>query len=99
MKQVNSDFTLIGLGITAAVSLVTNVFQALDNRELRKQIEQLTLIVNQLQGRIEELRKQKEALKLFDFRTRSEFQKEIKKLKSEQNIYLYQIKEINRNLN
>ncbi len=75
MKQVNSDFTLIGLGITAAVSLVTNVFQALDNRELRKQIEQLTLIVNQLQERIEELRKQKKALKLFDFSLGSEFQK------------------------
>lgn len=65
------------LGISLAVSVTGNVIQGIQNRRLRKRIEQLTKINQQLQERNNELAKQYEALKLFAFKEKFEIVKEM----------------------
>ena len=65
------------LGISLAVSITGNFIQGIQNRKLRKQIEQLTRANQLLQARNDELRKKYEALKLFAFKQKFEIVKEM----------------------
>lgn len=71
------------LGISLAVSVTGNVIQGIQNRKLRKQIEQLTKINQELQVRNDELLKQYKALKLFSFKQKFELIKEMSANKAE----------------
>ncbi len=79
--MVGTTVALIGLGITSAASIGVNIFQGIQNKNLRKQIEQLKAIIVTQQNDIEELKKQMKALKLWAFKQRYEYSKEIKSLK------------------
>ncbi|WP_276752195.1 hypothetical protein [Treponema succinifaciens] len=79
--MVGTTVALIGLGITSAASIGVNIFQGIKNKNLRKQIEQLKAIIVTQQNDIEELKKQMKALKLWAFKQRYEYSKEIKSLK------------------
>ena len=79
--MVGTTVALIGLGITSAASIGDNIFQGIQNKNLRKQIEQLKAIIVTQQNDIEELKKQMKALKLWAFKQRYEYSKEIKSLK------------------
>lgn len=79
--MVGTTVALIGLGITSAASIGVNIFQGIQNKNLRKQIEQLKAIIVTQQNDIEELKKQMKVLKLWAFKQRYEYSKEIKSLK------------------
>ncbi len=79
--MVGTTVALIGLGITSAASIGVNIFQGIQNKNLRKQIEQLKAIIVTQQNDIEELKKQMKALKFWAFKQRYEYSKEIKSLK------------------
>ncbi len=81
------DPIIIVLLGTAVASLGANVYQAKENRELRKQIEELTLIIQKLQNDINELEKQLKALKIWSFRKKMQLKREIKKLIKERDSY------------
>ena len=73
----------IGLGITSAASLVGNIIQGIQNRELRKQIEMLLAIINNLKNDIEETKKELKALKIWSFRQKYRYHKKISELQKE----------------
>lgn len=79
--MVGTTLALIGLGVTSAASIGANIFQGIQNKNLRRQIEQLKAIIYNQQNDIEELKKQMKALKLWAFKKRYEYSKEIKSLK------------------
>ena len=79
--MVGTTIAIIGLGITSAASIGANIFQGIQNKNLRKQIEQLKAIIANQQNDIEALKKQMKALKLWAFKQRYEYSKEIKSLK------------------
>lgn len=70
-------------GGIAAVSVGANIYQGIQNRRLRRQIEMLMAIISNLQSDIEELKKQVIAAKKWAFREKSRLKKEIKALKKE----------------
>lgn len=43
--MVGTTIAIIGLGITSAASIGANIFQGIQNKNLRKQIEQLKAII------------------------------------------------------
>lgn len=81
--MVLTTAALIGLGATSAVSIGGNIFQGIQNKNLRRQIEQLKAIIENQQNEIDELKKQMKALKLWAFKKRYECKKEIKSKKLE----------------
>ncbi len=81
--MVGTTIALIGLGVTSAASIGANIFQGIQNKNLRKQIEQLKAIIANQQENIDELKKQMKALKLWAFKQRYEYSKEIKSLKQD----------------
>ena len=81
--MVGTTIALIGLGVTSAASIGANIFQGIQNKNLRKQIEQLKAIIANQQNDIDELKKQMKALKLWAFKQKYELSKEIKFLKSD----------------
>lgn len=81
--MVGTTIVLIGLGVTSAASIGANIFQGIQNKNLRKQIEQLKAIIANQQENIDELKKQMKALKLWAFKQRYEYSKEIKSLKQD----------------
>lgn len=83
--MVGTTIALIGLGVTSAASIGANIFQGIQNKNLRKQIEQLKAIISNQQNDIEELKKQMKALKLWAFKQRYEYSKELKSLKQSLN--------------
>lgn len=81
--MVGTTIALIGLGVTSAASIGANIFQGIQNKNLRKQIEQLKAIIANQQENIDELKKQMKALKLWAFKQRYEYSKEIKSLEQD----------------
>ncbi|AEF81501.1 hypothetical protein [Leadbettera azotonutricia] len=68
---------VIALGISTTSSMVVNILQWIDNKNLRKQIEQLLKIIKNLENEVSELKKQMHALKIWHFRHRYELRKAI----------------------
>lgn len=60
------------------VSISVHIWQAIKNRSLRKQIEKLVAIIDNLQNDIDELKKEVSALKFWAFREKYKLKKEIR---------------------
>jgi predicted RNase H-like nuclease (RuvC/YqgF family) len=69
--------------VIAAVSIGINIYQAVQNNKLRKQIRQLERINDNLRAEIEERRKELKALKIWCFRQRINLHRDISNNKRE----------------
>jgi predicted RNase H-like nuclease (RuvC/YqgF family) len=86
----------IGLGITTAASLTSNIIQGIQNGRLRKQIEMLLAIIENIKSDIEETRKELKALKIWSFKQKYKLHKKISKLKKrikEKTLEIYYLKQ------
>jgi predicted RNase H-like nuclease (RuvC/YqgF family) len=81
----------IGSTVAAGVSIAVNIYQAVQNRKLRKQIQRLQRINDDLRDEIEEARKELKALKIWCFKQRINLHRYISDNKKE-------IKENNREI-
>jgi len=73
----------IGTPVIAAISIGINIYQAVQNRKLRKQIRQLERMNDNLRAKIEEARKEMKALKIWCFRQRINLHRYISNNKKE----------------
>ncbi len=71
------------LGASTAVSVGVNIYQGVQNRKLRRQIEMLEATIRNLKSDIEELKKEVEAVKFWAFTEKFKLKKEMKQLKFE----------------
>lgn len=60
-------------------SVVGNVYQGVENRKLREQIEGLQKLINGLEQEIEKLKQEQKALKIWCFKEKWAIRNEIKK--------------------
>ena len=89
---------IIGLATTSAVSIGTNIFQGIQNNKMRKQIEQLKAIIFNQQSDLEELKTQMEALKIWAFKQKIKYIREIKEIKKEISINQKQLNYLETNV-
>ena len=96
--MIGTTIAIIGLATTSAVSIGTNIFQGIQNNKMRKQIEQLKAIIFNQQSDLEELKTQMEALKIWAFKQKIKYIREIKEIKKEISINQKQLNYLETNV-
>ena len=87
--MLGTTIGLIGLGATSVTSISLNIIQGIQNNKLRKQIEMLLQTIQKQQNDINELKKQMESIKLWAFKQRYEYSKQIKSIENDMKKNLY----------
>lgn len=86
-------------GAALTISVAGNIYQGIQNKKLKKRINELYEIMVVLKEEIEEKEKEIKALKLFAFRTRAQYKRQLKELKSDFGLVEIEYDELTANLN